>query len=76
MWKSIDGKLVRSYKFSNFSEAINFINKVAEICKQENHHPEIFNDYSKVILSFYTHDQENKITSKDYHLTHLIDALS
>ena len=75
MWKEIQGKLVREYQFDNFITAIKFINQVAEICNQENHHPEIFNVYSKVKLSFCTHDLRNKITAKDRLLCQLIDGL-
>lgn len=75
MWKEIQGKLVREYKFDNFITAMKFINQVAEICNAENHHPEIFNVYSKVKISFCTHDLHNKITAKDRLLCQLIDSL-
>ncbi|MAZ31430.1 MAG: pterin-4-alpha-carbinolamine dehydratase [Flavobacteriales bacterium] len=75
MWNEIEGKLIREYKFDDFISAMKFINQVAEICDNENHHPEIFNLYSRVKLSFCTHDLQNKITEKDRLLCKLIDAL-
>ena len=75
MWKEQDGKLVKQYQFKDFKKAIEFINCIAEICEQENHHPEIFNVYTKVNLAFYTHDAGNSITEKDHKLTRLIDAI-
>ena len=42
--KSNDDKsyyLIKDFKFKNFIESQNFINKVGEIAEIENHHPDI-----------------------------------
>jgi len=75
MWKEEEGKLVKQYQFKDFKEAIQFINRIAEICEQENHHPEIYNVYATVKLAFCTHDAGNSITKKDHKLTRIIDAI-
>jgi len=75
MWIEEQGKLVKQYKFKDFEQAMLFINRIAEICEKENHHPEIYNVYAKVKLSFCTHDAGNSITEKDYRLTRLIDEI-
>jgi 4a-hydroxytetrahydrobiopterin dehydratase len=75
MWKEEEGKLVKQYQFKDFNEAIQFINCIADICEQENHHPEIYNVYATVKLAFCTHDAGNNITEKDHKLTRLIDAI-
>jgi len=75
MWKEEEGKLVKHYHFKDFKEAIQFINRIAQICEQENHHPEIYNVYATVKLAFCTHDAANSITEKDHNLSRLIDAL-
>ena len=31
--------LIKNFKFKNFDESLNFVNKVGEIAEQENHHP-------------------------------------
>src|SRR3989338_1832998 len=36
-----EGKVVRRFKFKNFKEAINFVNKVADLAEEEDHHPNI-----------------------------------
>ncbi len=55
-WKVVDEKsIVRVFKFKNFKEAIKFINKVAKIANQEDHHPDITINYSKVTLDLSTH---------------------
>jgi 4a-hydroxytetrahydrobiopterin dehydratase len=67
-------KLVRDFTFSNFVEAIKFLNKVAVVAEALNHHPEIFlHSYKKVKILLFTYS-ENKITDKDYFLAHKIDT--
>lgn len=57
-WKlSSEGpdKIEKSFKFKDFTEAMMFVNGVAEIADEEDHHPDIFIHYNKVTLSFWTH---------------------
>lgn len=48
-------KLRKQFIFKNFKEAISFVNKVAEIAEEEQHHPDIYVFYNKVQLELYTH---------------------
>lgn len=48
-------RLIRKYKFADFREAMTFVNKVADIANEEDHHPNIFISYSRVTLEFFTH---------------------
>jgi 4a-hydroxytetrahydrobiopterin dehydratase len=73
-WSVLGGKLQKNYKFDNFDQAINFINKIADLAKTENHHPDIFNSYNQVTISLFTHDQ-NKITELDKEMSKKIDDL-
>ena len=64
-WSIEGGELVRTYKFETFPDAIAFVNKVAVIAEQSNHHPDIDSRYNRVRLALATHD-EGGITSKDF----------
>ena len=75
MWTESDNKLTREFKFNNFKDALLFINKVADISENYNHHPEIYNVYNRVKLSLCTHDKGSIITDKDYNLAQKIDEL-
>jgi 4a-hydroxytetrahydrobiopterin dehydratase len=75
MWKVVDGKLYREFKFKDFTQAIQFINKVAELSESLNHHPEIRNVYNKVEILLYTHDSGDVITDKDKQLAEKIDQV-
>lgn len=49
-WK-LDGKMiVRRYSFSSFPTAISFVNRVADIAEERNHHPFIQIDFKHVTL--------------------------
>ena len=76
MWIEENSKLVNQYKFKDFNDAMTFINQVAKICEEVNHHPEIYNCYSSVKLSLCTHDSGNNITKKDRELANLIDKIA
>ena len=55
-WEINNEQIQREFKFFNFIEAFAFMTKVALICEKYNHHPNLENVYSKVRISFSTHD--------------------
>jgi len=48
-------KIVKEFNFSNFIETMKFVNKVAVIAEEEEHHPVMHVYYSKVIVELWTH---------------------
>ena len=48
-------QLVRSFKFKNFREALNFTNQIGELAEQFDHHPSILLDWGKVSVRWWTH---------------------
>ena len=48
-------KLRKEFTFKDFKEAMDFVNRVAEIAEQEGHHPNICIFYNKVKLELWTH---------------------
>lgn len=74
-WKIIDKSLVKEFEFTNYLEAIAFVNKILPLAEEANHHPDILiHSYNKVKIMMFTHT-ENKITEKDYSLAKKIDAI-
>jgi len=45
----------REFRFPSFVEAIAFVNRVAQIAEEEDHHPDITINYRKVRLELTTH---------------------
>lgn len=55
-WEVIDNlKLKKEFIFNDFKEAMEFVNKVAELAESEGHHPDIHIFYSKVTIELWTH---------------------
>lgn len=74
-WTLEEGKLVRRFKFKNFKEAISFINKVADLAEEEQHHPNIsVYGWNKAKLAFYTH-KINGLHQNDFIMTAKVDKL-
>jgi ribonuclease HI/pterin-4a-carbinolamine dehydratase len=64
----------QEYEFKDFAEAKRFVDKVAKIAEEVNHHPKIDWDYNKVTLGFFTHSA-GRVTEKDENLASQVDAL-
>ncbi len=55
-WEVIESrKISRLFKFKTFRQALNFVNKVADIAEHEQHHPDITINYSRVRIDLTTH---------------------
>jgi 4a-hydroxytetrahydrobiopterin dehydratase len=57
--------LEKSYKFKNFREALDFVNRVGEVAEAEGHHPDIFLAWGKVKLTVWTHKIDG-LTESDF----------
>jgi len=66
-WEIKENALFKKYTFSNFSLAIEFINQIAELSEENNHHPKLVNMYNSVEI-FWTTNDVGYITSKDMEL--------
>ena len=73
-WAIQNELLVKEFVFSTFQDAINFVNAVAKIADEVDHHPDIFISYNKVKISLITHDL-GEISEKDYSLAKEIESL-
>ena len=74
-WELKNGKLEKSFRFSNFVEAFGFMTKIALEAEKINHHPEWLNVYDSVSIKLTTHDAGG-ITDFDIKLANIIDAVS
>ncbi len=74
-WEFDKKKIERLFEFDDFTGAIDFVNLVAEISEEQEHHPDIDIRYNKVKLSVYTHNK-NGLTDLDFQLAERIDTLS
>jgi len=74
-WQVENDLLVKEFVFTNFDQAINFVNQIHPLAEQANHHPDLLiHGYKNVKVMLYTHS-EGKITEKDHALAKQIDAI-
>jgi 4a-hydroxytetrahydrobiopterin dehydratase len=76
-WALEDGgkALVRSFKFSDFSEAFGFLARVALHSEKVNHHPEFTSVWNRVDFRLTSHDQGG-VTGRDVDLADAINKLA
>ncbi len=81
-WKEVDyypdartqKALIKDFIFKDFSEGLEFTNKVGELAEKANHHPDINLTWGFVRVWLTTHSSHS-ITEKDHDLAKAIDKL-
>jgi 4a-hydroxytetrahydrobiopterin dehydratase len=73
-WKFEENKLIKIFKKESFKAAIVFVNGLAELAEEANHHPDILIQFDKVTLTLTTHDSHG-VTGKDFLLAQKIEML-
>jgi 4a-hydroxytetrahydrobiopterin dehydratase len=66
--------ITKQYAFADFYETIAFVNAVAYIASQEDHHPDLAVSYDKCGVSFSTHDAGG-LTENDFICAARVNAL-
>ena len=65
-WSLIDEHHIEKlYKFTNFVEALDFTNAVGNLAEEQNHHPDIYLAWGKVMVAIWTH-KINGLTESDF----------
>lgn len=73
-WIEHDSRLQKTLNFADFSEAMKFVNRMAEVAESEGHHPDFCVHYSRVEIALWTH-AAGGLTENDFILAARIDAL-
>ena len=69
-----DVAIEKTFPFKNFLRTMSFVNAVAFIAEQQDHHPEIVVNYGSCSVRFNTHDVQG-ITQTDFACAALVNAL-
>ncbi len=72
-WSLTDRELVREFKFRDFRQAMGFVNLIAGIANEEDHHPDIFISYNKVRITLSTH-KISGLSTNDFIVAAKIDS--
>jgi 4a-hydroxytetrahydrobiopterin dehydratase len=73
-WTLAEGALVREVELESFPQAIQVVNRIAEIAENDNHHPDIDIRWRTLTFRCSTHS-EGGITALDTSLAEEIDGV-
>jgi 4a-hydroxytetrahydrobiopterin dehydratase len=66
--------LEKEFRFKDFREALDFVNRLGEIAEQQGHHPDIFLTWGRVKVTLWTHSVGG-LSENDFILAAKADAL-
>ncbi|HXI23824.1 MAG TPA: 4a-hydroxytetrahydrobiopterin dehydratase [Pyrinomonadaceae bacterium] len=66
--------LQRPYRFKDFRETLDFVNRVGELAEEQGHHPDICFGWGKADITIWTHKIDG-LTESDFVLAAKIDKL-
>jgi 4a-hydroxytetrahydrobiopterin dehydratase len=69
-----DVAIEKTYRFDNFLKTMAFVNALAYIAEQQDHHPELLVTYGSCSVRFNTHDVHG-VSRSDFECAALVDAL-
>ena len=69
-----DIAIEKTYPFDNFLRTMAFVNAVAYVAEQQDHHPELLVNYRSCSVRFRTHDVQG-VSRADFECAALVDAL-
>jgi len=74
-WRREGDEIVRGWQLENFADAMAFVNRVADLAEEANHHPDILvHGWNKVRLSLTNHSAGG-LTEADFAMAAKIDQL-
>lgn len=72
-WQLWGNAIARSYTFGTFAKAMEFVNRVARLAEEADHHPDISVSYTRVTLTLTTHAVSG-LSDNDFSMATKIDA--
>lgn len=55
LWSILVDEIIRDFKFDDFAQALEFVNKIGKIAEKEGHHPDINMGWGYVNVMLTTH---------------------
>ena len=81
LWRQIPGwevveehHLRRRFRFTNFREALDFVNRVGELAEEQGHHPDVGFGWGYAEVTVYTHKIDG-LTESDFILAAKLSEL-
>lgn len=67
--------LRREFKFPDFKQALEFVNRVGNLAEEQGHHPDILLSWGKAEVTIWTHKVDG-LTESDFILAAKIDRIA
>ena len=67
--------LRREFRFPDFQQALDFVNRVGAVAEQQGHHPDMLLSWGKVEVTLWTHKIDG-LTESDFIMAAKIDRLN
>lgn len=74
-WAYADNKIKKEFKFKDFMDSLDFINKMAPYFEKMDHHPDTHIFYNKVLFELQRFDIGGKVTERDFEVASEIERV-
>ena len=75
-WQAVENHhLLKTYRFKDFRQALDFTNRIGELAEQIGHHPDIHLAWGKVAVTIWTHKIDG-LSESDFIFAAKVDALA
>jgi 4a-hydroxytetrahydrobiopterin dehydratase len=74
-WAVIDGTLQSSFSFANYYETMAFVNAMAWVSHQQDHHPDLTVSYKLCGVRYSTHSAGGELSENDFICAAKVSAL-
>ena len=73
-WQVKENTLTKTFRFDSYYQMIVFVNAVAWIAQQQNHHPNVSFDFKTCTVAYWTHSAQG-LTANDFICAARVDNL-
>lgn len=74
-WTSSGQAIAKEFRFRNFDATMAFVNAVADIAREQDHHPDLEVGYSRVKVTYSTHSAGG-LTERDFAAAARVEPLA
>jgi 4a-hydroxytetrahydrobiopterin dehydratase len=73
-WEQVNGRIAKTYSFTNYYQTMAFVNAAAWISHREDHHPDMMVGYNQCRVEYVTH-AINGLSENDFICAAKLDKL-
>jgi 4a-hydroxytetrahydrobiopterin dehydratase len=74
-WRLVESRIEREYAFTDYHETIGFVDALAAMIHEQDHHPELRVRYRHCLVAFTTRSAGNAVSMNDFICAAKADAI-